>query len=64
MNTVALIKADFENIKYASFFNYLDTNGALILNEIGGLSVIVFLISAIVFGGVGAYLFNRRDITT
>lgn len=64
LNTVALIKADLENIKYASFFNYLDTNGALILNEIGGLSVAVFIAFAVIFGLGGAYLFNRRDVAT
>ncbi|MBU0612740.1 ABC transporter permease subunit [Patescibacteria group bacterium] len=62
MNTVALIKVELENIRYASFFNYLDTNGALILNEMSALSIWVFIGSAIAFTSVGAYIFNRRDI--
>jgi len=62
VNIVALIKQDIDYIKYASFFNYLETNGALILNEIGNISIIVFAICTIVFTTIGAYWFNKRDI--
>ena len=62
LNVVALIKESIDYIKYASFFNYLETNGALILNEIGGTSIIVFLVCTVIFTIAGAYWFNKRDI--
>lgn len=62
LNVVALIKEDIDYIKYASFFNYLETNGALILNKIGTSSILIFLICAIIFTISGSYWFNKRDI--
>lgn len=63
INTVALIRTDLANLKYASFFNYLDTNGALIMNEITSLSIIVFTSTSILLSIAGTLIFSRRDIT-
>ncbi|MDP2683763.1 MAG: ABC transporter permease subunit [bacterium] len=62
LNVVALIKEDIDYIKYASFFHFLETNGALILNEIGNISIIVFAVCSIAFTIIGAWWFNKRDI--
>lgn len=62
LNVVALIKESVDYLKYTSFFHYLDTNGALILNSIGNTSIIVFSICAIIFTIIGAWWFNKRDI--
>ncbi len=62
MNTIALIKESIDYIKFASFFHYLDTTGALIFNTIGTTSIIVFCCCAIAFAIAGAWWFNKRDI--
>ena len=62
LNIVALIKESIDYLKYSSFFHYLDTNGALILDSIGNTSIIVFSTCAIVFTIIGAWWFNKRDI--
>jgi len=62
LNTIALIKESIDYIKYASFFHYLDTVGALIFDTIGNTSIIVFSISAAVFTILGAWWFKKRDI--
>lgn len=62
LNTIALIQESIDYIKYASFFHYLDTIGALIFDTIGTTSIIVFTFSAILFTILGAWWFNKRDI--
>ncbi|MEK9156421.1 MAG: ABC transporter permease subunit [Patescibacteria group bacterium] len=62
LNLVANLKESLSDLKYLSLFHYFNANDALMENKIDDLSYLVFIVSALVFSGLGALTFTRRDI--
>lgn len=63
MNVVVAFKEQWKNIQYFSFFYYYHYHQAFIHHEIDELSIIVFSSIAVVSMLIGAYWFQKKDIT-
>ncbi|MBU1167302.1 ABC transporter permease [Patescibacteria group bacterium] len=62
LRIISNFEEKYEDVKYASFFHYLDPDKALIDNELSLVSVLVFLSVAVICTVVGAIWFKKRDI--
>lgn len=60
---VSVLVDKLENVKYLSFFYYFDHTAALLDYTVSWQAVIVFTGVAVTTTALGAYWFNRRDIT-
>lgn len=63
VNIAALLIDNLESLKYTSLFYYFDTTKALVHNELNMTSVYAFLVVIIFCTSLGAYIFNKRDIS-
>lgn len=61
-NVAANLKENWKNLKYFSFFNYYDYNGALIENTISNQSIFIFTAVIIISLFCGLLIFNKRDV--
>ena len=64
LNIAASINDSLDGLKYASFFNYYDYNGALIKNSLNGTAVGVFIITAVICTAASSLIYQKRDICT
>lgn len=62
-NVVAELYPKLEKLQYTSFFYYYDVAGILSGNAINRVSVVVFSVVAVVSTLLGAWVFNKRDIS-
>jgi len=63
MNLLSVLQESLVNLKYGSFFYYYDYQAAFLKNEYDILSLGVFFDVSIVFTTLGAWWFNKRDIS-
>jgi len=60
---VAALKESLDGLKYISFFHYFSSD-VIASGTIDKLGVVVFVLTIVIFTGVGALVFNRRDIAS
>lgn len=63
LDIISKLKDNLADLKYASFFYYYDYNSALLDNKIEMQSIWIFLGITVLFTALGAWWFNRRDIS-
>ncbi|KKP88724.1 MAG: hypothetical protein UR93_C0009G0012 [Berkelbacteria bacterium GW2011_GWA2_35_9] len=63
LNVMPSLKENLADLKYGSFFYYYDYQKALLENKIEWQSIWVFVIITIIFTIIGAWWFNKRDIS-
>jgi ABC-type transport system involved in multi-copper enzyme maturation permease subunit len=60
---VAALKDSLDSLKYISFFHYFSPD-LLTTGTIDKLGVLVFVLTIVIFTGLGAVAFEERDIAT
>jgi ABC-2 type transport system permease protein len=63
INIISTLKDNLSDLKYLSFFYYLDIPSVLLNNKLEGLSIAVFVAVSIACVITGIVHFNRRDIS-
>ncbi len=63
-NIVALLKENFSDLKYLSFFHYFNPVDNLVRNQISDTGAIVFISTTIITFIIGMIVYNKRDIAT
>ncbi|NTU70018.1 ABC transporter permease subunit [bacterium] len=63
INIVSGLKESLQDIKYVSFFYYYNPSKCLVYGQVDNLAWFIFLGSAVVFTFMGAYIFNKKDVS-
>jgi len=62
-DVVSALTQNLSWLKYTSIFYYFDAPAALVHGHINNLSILLFIVSAIVFLIIGRVIFTKRDIS-